>query len=60
MNIIIKDSKENTDKFLRYREFNNVVGTYIDTTLNVPMRIIKFKDGSEIAFPIVDKMYVEV
>lgn len=60
MNIIIKECKKNIDKNLQYREFNNVIGTYIDTTLIVPMRIIKFKNGSEIAFPVDVKLYVEV
>lgn len=59
MNIIIKDSRENIDKYLRYREYENVIGTYIDTSLNVPMRVVKFKDGSEIAFPIVDRIFIE-
>ena len=59
MNIIIKDSRENTDKSLQYREFQNVVGTYIDITSGVPMRVVRFKDGSELTFPIMDRIFIE-
>lgn len=59
MNIIMKDSRENIDKYLRYREFNGVTAVYIDTTTGVPMRIIKLQDGSELAFPIVDRIFIE-
>ena len=59
MNIIIKDSRERTDKSLQYREFQNVVGTYIDITSGVPMRVVRFKDGSELTFPIMDRIFIE-
>lgn len=59
MNIIIKDSRESTDKSLQYREFENVVGTFIDFSRDVPLRVVRFKDGSEITFPIMDRIYIE-
>ena len=37
MNIIIKDSRESTDKSLQYREFQNVVGTFIDISTGAPI-----------------------
>lgn len=55
----MKDSRENIDKYLRYREFNGVTAVYIDTTTGVPMRVIKLQDGSELAFPIVDRIFIE-
>lgn len=59
MNIIIKDNRQDIDKHLRYREFDNVTSVCIDTSLEMPMRIIKLKDGSEIAFPMVDRIFIE-
>lgn len=59
MNIIVKDNREEVDKYLRYREFNDVVGVFIDSTLGIPMRIIRLKDGSELSFPIVDRIFIE-
>ena len=59
MNIIIKDSRESIDKSLQYREFENVVGTFIDFSRDVPLRVVRFKDGSEITFPIMDRIFIE-
>jgi hypothetical protein len=59
MNIIVKDNREEIDKSLRYREFENVTGMFIDNTLNMPMRVVRFKDGSEIVFPVVDRVFIE-
>lgn len=59
MNIIIKDSRESTDKSLQYREFENVVGAFIDFSRDVPLRVVRFKDGSEITFPIMDRIFIE-
>jgi hypothetical protein len=59
MNIIIKDSRESTDKSLQYREFENVVGTFIDVSSGIPMRVVRFKDGSELTFPIMDRVFIE-
>lgn len=59
MNIIMKDSRKNIDKYLRYREFHGVTAVYIDTSTGIPMRIIKLQDGSELAFPIVDRIFIE-
>lgn len=60
MNIIVKNKQEGTDINLKYREFTDVIGTYIEDALNCPLRVLVFKDGSEIAFPIAVSIYVEV